>query len=367
MHQDEMDKQQIIGKMCAQKEDGYLVQISKNLSVFSSTQIDTVTKINLTEPWPLSFEKAVSHKNKNDGLYLIVLLVGLLHIVLFFCIDKLWQPNIDNKRPKIIPKETMKSYLYVSPLPKIDTSIPVDGKVIPAPVDELRLTTKTEITPVSSAVNTKTKLDVKKTVNQVIQQAIDQDAEKDRSEKSVSVSQAGLIKQANLKSQVETATKVSLNASFRFDETDPLTSFIPISHISNANAISSGLLDESTLSYLQQQQASKVSEFARKQASLAAQTATMSDMTPTPHALLSQSTAIPQTAGLPEVHGQLMDPNRIVQKGDFCYRMIKTPTQINPNAEIVSTIGYRCSPDEDKENVQNLINQRLKQRDVDIN
>ncbi|WP_299009574.1 hypothetical protein [uncultured Shewanella sp.] len=379
MYQNERDKQKTRGKITAQKEACDFALINNNLSVFSPIQIDVANNINLIEslqtPFEKPFEKRWPHKKENDGLNVIVLLVGLLHVLLFFCIDRLWQQNVDNRRPKSIA--AMKSYLYVSPEPKSNTPLSLGVKMIPPQMDEPKSMAHRKMTSESRKVKSALKaesqpvtqqqdvvLDLKKRVEKSLPEKTQ--PEKASSEKSLLVSQAGLNKQVNLKSTVETPMKEAThlnesNASFRFDETDPFTLLNSDINTSNSNQINNGsfdgLLDEETLSYLKQEHASKVSKFAKEQALSTAETATLSDMTPQPNALSLPQVA-PSVTDLPQVHGQLMDPSRIVQKGDFCYPMIKTPTQINPHAEIVSTIGYRCSPDEDKQNVQNLINQR---------
>ncbi|QQX78426.1 hypothetical protein JK628_12585 [Shewanella sp. KX20019] len=56
-----------------------------------------------------------------------------------------------------------------------------------------------------------------------------------------------------------------------------------------------------------------------------------------------------------------LDPNRIVRQGDTCFRIVKTPTQINPYAE---NIGYpfNCGGDKVKKAINDAISARLEKR-----
>ncbi|MCL1049006.1 hypothetical protein L2755_05135 [Shewanella abyssi] len=56
-----------------------------------------------------------------------------------------------------------------------------------------------------------------------------------------------------------------------------------------------------------------------------------------------------------------LDPNRIVRQGDTCFRIVKTPTQINPYGE---NIGYpfNCGGDKIKKAINEAISARLEKR-----
>ncbi|MCL1126337.1 hypothetical protein [Shewanella surugensis] len=293
------------------------------------------------------FLKPIPANERSNQLYWTLALVGLLHILLLLGMDRLWRVNIDARLPKLIslaPEVGVKSYLYVSPQPSpVSAQAEVKSK-----------TTFQSDPPLKSASY----------------------LERESSFQSQSASMPTLIEKPAIKTKESIVVKEMRpvsdrkRAGFRFDDQAVIDHILAQTHIKkNVDVQGSSVLDKHTQSYLQQQQSNKVSEFAIKQAQWVAQPPTLSDMTPAPKALVgakSTQSAL-QAVGLPEVHGHSLDPNRVVQEGDFCYRIIKTPTQINPNAEIVSNMGFRCSPDHDKKNGQNLINQRLKQHDVEIN
>ncbi|MCL1059244.1 hypothetical protein L2729_14830 [Shewanella gelidimarina] len=56
-----------------------------------------------------------------------------------------------------------------------------------------------------------------------------------------------------------------------------------------------------------------------------------------------------------------LDPNRIVRRGDTCFRIVQVPTQINPYAE---NIGYpfNCGGDKVKKAINDAISARLEKR-----
>ncbi|ACJ29074.1 Conserved hypothetical protein [Shewanella piezotolerans WP3] len=56
-----------------------------------------------------------------------------------------------------------------------------------------------------------------------------------------------------------------------------------------------------------------------------------------------------------------LDPNRVVRQGDTCYRIVKTPTQINPYAENIG-FPFNCGGDKVKEAINAAISARLEKR-----
>ncbi|MBE7216175.1 hypothetical protein MK852_13215 [Shewanella benthica] len=64
-----------------------------------------------------------------------------------------------------------------------------------------------------------------------------------------------------------------------------------------------------------------------------------------------------------ETLGDGLDPNRIVKKGDTCYRIVKTPTPINPHAE---NLGYpfRCDGDSVAAALTRAIAKRVHKRPI---
>lgn len=56
-----------------------------------------------------------------------------------------------------------------------------------------------------------------------------------------------------------------------------------------------------------------------------------------------------------------LDPNRVVRQGDTCYRIVKTPTQINPYAENIG-FPFNCGGDKVKKAIDAAISARLEKR-----
>ncbi|WOT06648.1 hypothetical protein [Shewanella youngdeokensis] len=56
-----------------------------------------------------------------------------------------------------------------------------------------------------------------------------------------------------------------------------------------------------------------------------------------------------------------LDPNRIVRQGDTCYRIVKTPTPINPYAENIG-FPFNCGGDKVHEAINDAISARLEKR-----
>lgn len=56
-----------------------------------------------------------------------------------------------------------------------------------------------------------------------------------------------------------------------------------------------------------------------------------------------------------------LDPNRVVRQGDTCYRIVKTPTQINPYAENIG-FPFNCGGDKVKQAINAAISARLEKR-----
>ncbi|GIU12570.1 hypothetical protein TUM4261_25820 [Shewanella sp. c952] len=56
-----------------------------------------------------------------------------------------------------------------------------------------------------------------------------------------------------------------------------------------------------------------------------------------------------------------LDPNRVVRQGDTCFRIVKTPTQINPYAENIG-FPFNCGGDKVKKAINAAISARLEKR-----
>ncbi|WP_299496785.1 hypothetical protein [uncultured Shewanella sp.] len=348
-------------------EDLPIIQVNQNQKQVAYQSLGQMNT------WTFTAKNSTKQELVWGELYGILFIVGLFHVLLLLGLNQLWQQNVDNKGAKK-KQAAIKSYLHTSPnsntisnpnlkskplLVETQISISSSSKEILPQEDESSITQKVETFVESSDLNVVVPTNA-------IHPLHKQDHKQDANKKEVKHE----AEKTHKKDWLENRELISQAEGFRFDDRTSLaqrTAQVLGDLDARDQRVSQGsLLDDNSLAYLQQQQASRLSQLAEEQAALATSQASLSDMTPAPHELNVPPSTEPLT-GLPQVHGQLMAPNRIVQKGDFCYRMIKTPTQINPNAEIVSTIGYRCSADEDKKNVQNLINQRLKQQDVEIN
>lgn len=112
-----------------------------------------------------------------------------------------------------------------------------------------------------------------------------------------------------------------------------------------------------TARYLQQQQLETLNQIATEHARQQTAPKTLSVMTPEPAALV-----LP-TLPMGERNGSLdspLDPNRIVKQGDTCYRVVKTPTQLNPDAENLG-FGFKCAPTDEEQLLEASLKKRIDQ------
>ncbi|NMH63801.1 hypothetical protein [Shewanella salipaludis] len=118
--------------------------------------------------------------------------------------------------------------------------------------------------------------------------------------------------------------------------------------------------DVSTLSHLQRQRREALDTLVRQEADAFTAKRSMSEMDAELEVLLvpnaddfSQATTL----------GNKLDPNRIVRKGDTCYRVVKVGNQLNPYAE---NLGYPfdCSGKKMNQDIQDAIDAKLAQMHV---
>ncbi|MBO1273471.1 hypothetical protein J3L11_17685 [Shewanella sp. 4t3-1-2LB] len=112
-----------------------------------------------------------------------------------------------------------------------------------------------------------------------------------------------------------------------------------------------------TVRYLQQQQLETLNQIATEHARQQTAHKTLSVMTPDPASLV-----LP-TLPMGERNGSLdspLDPNRIVKQGDTCYRVVKTPTQLNPDAENLG-FPFKCAPTDDEKLLDASLKKRIDQ------
>ncbi|KFZ37242.1 hypothetical protein HR45_11205 [Shewanella mangrovi] len=115
-------------------------------------------------------------------------------------------------------------------------------------------------------------------------------------------------------------------------------------------------VSDATAHYLRQQQQAAVQSsvnYAQHQKAHKSE----SDMTPNLDALV-----LP-TVPVAERNGSLdspLDPNRIVKNGDTCYRVVKTPTQLNPYAENLG-FAFKCGKTDDERLLESSLKNRINQ------
>lgn len=112
-----------------------------------------------------------------------------------------------------------------------------------------------------------------------------------------------------------------------------------------------------TARYMQQQQLEMLNQIATEHARQQTAPKTLSVMTPEPASLV-----LP-TLPMDKRNGSLdspLDPNRIVKQGDTCYRVVKTPTQLNPDAENLG-FGFKCAKTDNEQLLEASLKNRINQ------
>ncbi|CAM3348840.1 hypothetical protein SHVI106290_09960 [Shewanella violacea] len=139
------------------------------------------------------------------------------------------------------------------------------------------------------------------------------------------------VKQADV-SNPETAYPQSKSANFFSSE--------PESNDERDKLIISNF-SSSTQKYLSRQREEALGELVVKQANQYSQTKTLSEMDG--EMIILKLPKVDTWSNAQSLDNGL-DPNRIVKQGDTCYRIVQTPTQIDPHAE---SLGYafRCDGD----------------------
>ncbi|MDF0535319.1 hypothetical protein KDN34_17290 [Shewanella yunxiaonensis] len=108
---------------------------------------------------------------------------------------------------------------------------------------------------------------------------------------------------------------------------------------------------------MQQQQSGKLNQGATQYAKKQSARKSLSVITPEPERLV-----LP-TIPIGERNGSLdspLDPNRIVKQGDRCYRVVKMPTQLNPEAEHLG-FGFKCALTDDEKRLDKSLTNRINQ------
>ncbi len=111
-----------------------------------------------------------------------------------------------------------------------------------------------------------------------------------------------------------------------------------------------------TANYLQQQQSQAIGQLPADYATSASKQ-DFSDMTAKPKSLqLPQQTLSDRNGSLDAA----LDPNRIVKVGSTCYRVVKTPTQLNPYAENLG-FPFKCGQTDDEKLLKASLKARIQQ------
>lgn len=147
-----------------------------------------------------------------------------------------------------------------------------------------------------------------------------------------------------------TNTATELNQQHTVNPTAPRQVAVKVNAPAKVN------IRAATANYLQQQRTQVIGRFDDGYAT-AAHPQRQSDMgTP------SKSLQLPQQP-LAERNGSLdsaLDPNRIVKVGSTCYRVVKTPTQLNPNAENLG-FPFKCGQTDDERLLDASLKARIQQ------
>lgn len=237
----------------------------------------------------------------------ITLCVLLLHIIAIAAIDDLWIRSAPLIKKVSAPK--IQSYLYHAPqkVPELEASI----------VNQVTLEQVSTANPssISALVNAPT---------------------------------SGLNDQAK-------PPKAALS--------EPATSDISLQASLNRTAKSksrTSSVNRFTQSYLAKQRASQLDSLVIERAAKYTQQRSLSEMDGD-----MQELVFPEVDTYSKVAttDHVLDPNRIIRKGDTCYRIVKIGDQINPYAE---TIGFpfNCGGDKVKKAINDAIAARLNKRMV---
>ena len=303
-----------VGCLKSNKAGGQTDGVSDNSS-FSSAQLAT------NEPSKQQLQLA-----KSSRLIVYIFGVLLMHIVFIFAVNYFWvKPIVTGNK---LTETKIQSYLYqarkVEPLldSRVERKLSVAATLRDKPDDKL-------------AVIKQDMARVKHAEVQEPKQELKQDVSKEPSKQVNSEPRTGL--------------------SHKIDDTAKVAT--PFS-ASSAETFKSTSVTRFTQSYLAKQRANKLDDLVLNNVNQYTQKRSLSEMDAT-----MQELVFPEVDEYSKVvtNDHVLDPNRIIRKGDTCYRIVKIGDQINPYAE---TIGYPfdCGGDKVKQAINQAIDKRLEQR-----
>lgn len=274
-------------------------------------------------------------------LFWIMLPVLVLHSLVIVLINYFWVAPQHPDRKQALPK--IRSYLYVAP-----KSAPVKPSVTEA---------QTDIAQQDKELNNKLQL-----IDKVESESINKETIKHASEKLAAVQLQVADEQATNEQSplLEAEPQHIAQPSWQQQKSSAAAYFETKPQINNqAEQLDfSSVSDRFTQSYLQKQQAGKLQQLVSSSGAEYTQKRSLSEMDGD-----MQELVFPEVDLYSKVvtTDHKLDPNRIVKKGDTCYRIVKIGDQINPYAE---TIGFpfNCGEDKVKQAIKDAIAKRLLQR-----
>ncbi|QSX35256.1 hypothetical protein JYB87_08725 [Shewanella avicenniae] len=116
-------------------------------------------------------------------------------------------------------------------------------------------------------------------------------------------------------------------------------------------------IDMATANYLQQQSNEALTHLSERYADNKTNYRSDSEITATPPHLTLPQTPLAERSGTLDL---ALDPNRIVKHVNTCYRVVKTPTQLNPDAENLG-FAFKCGKTDDEKLFDAVLKNRINQ------
>ncbi len=292
----------------AQEQDDLTIRLQSSVN---NKQIGANAELRFKVKVERLDQPATKRKSKVPSAVIIVLVL-LFHLFLLLSLDQLWSPTplqvVKSQRPKL------NAYMYYA-----NDAIDKTRLQQELPIDNLN----------SEAVALPNKL---------------KDTQKQRhKEPSIEVGSVNptkeLVKKRPLNDKAELELEALIQAMDKASK--PLTAdiFVRPKEAITGNAIS--YFDRSTQDYFSSKNAQLLDSLSRDSANQFTNNKTLSEMDGEMVILVLPEV---DTWSEAKTFGSELDPNRIVKQGDTCFRIVKTPTPINPHAE---NLGYpfRCDGD----------------------
>ncbi|QSX42379.1 hypothetical protein [Shewanella cyperi] len=258
----------------------------------------------------------------------------LLHLGIVALLSTLnWQipQSLSKQQPKPPP---LKSYLYVAPPAPVIAELPPEPSApLPneAPVEPIQADAKPEV-ETEPKPNPKPKLETKKAAQIVTQvEGLVQEQEP--------LPEAEQDKQAGQAAAQNQFARTPVDAQPKLDFSTSASRFIAKQNTQALTASGQEYADRKTTP------------------------GGMSEMLPDMEVL-----EVPNADDIykPSTLDHRLDPNRIIKKGDTCYRIVKVPTPLNPHAENPG-FPFNCGGDKVKQAIKEGINRHLERMGRKIN